>query len=480
MSKELSKKEIYERMKEWRNIKKLHKASIERNDIQKEIIKNQNKIIKVQAEQIKNLENMVETLKLQIEELRQMVFGKKKHKKEDNNNDDILPPKEKYLSPRNKESYKRQIPDKVTRDENHTIDNCPDCNTTLTKKKTVIFYEEEILLNTKEVIKHFVEKGYCVNCKKWRSAMPVYADCILGHKLKLYICYLSILLRLSYSQIQQILKDTYQIQVSDGEIAKILKKEANKLRPEYERMKERIRKQHGNHFDETSWKVQKEEQGNHAWVMTGTESAEAVFLCGQSRGKGNAEKLYGNSNAIGISDNYGAYRNMFKHRQLCWAHIHRKLKDLAESSTLDDDKRMHCQIIYKEFSKVYTNLKEVLKTEYGIHYEREKTKLSKQLLALTIPNTEDPKKLKEIKQSLSRDIDKYFTCLQFPNIPSDNNKAERALRHLVIKRKTSFGSKTQNGADTTSILTSILLSLKWLNPDNFFEKYFKLSGGEMA
>lgn len=310
--------------------------------------------------------------------------------------------------------------------------------------------------------------------------MPVYANCILGHKLKLYICYLSILLRLTYSQVQQILKDTYQIEVSDGEIAKILRKEAMKLRPEYERMKERIRKQEGNHLDETSWKVQKEEQGNHAWVIAGTQSNEVIFSCGQSRGKGNAEDLYGNSNAVGISDNYGAYRNMFKHHQLCWAHIHRKLKDLAISSTLDDEKRMYCKTMYMEFSKIYSNLREILKTEYGMHYEKEKITLSKQLLALTIPDIKDPEKLREIKQSLNRDIDKYFTCLLFPNIPCDNNKAERALRHLVIKRKTSFGSKTQSGADTTSVLLSILLSLKRLNPDNFFEKYLKLSVKNMA
>ncbi len=465
--------EIKKRLIRLSNLERLHPIAIKRN----ETLTKENKELKERVSTLeltaKEQAGTIETLKLQIEELKQMIFGKKKHK--DDNNDDILPPKERAIIQRSKDSYKRQIPDRITKEKEHKIDNCSDCNTTLIKKKTVIFYEEETLLNTKEVIKHFAEKGYCITCKKWKSAIPIYANCVLGHKLKLYICYLSILLRLSYSQIQQILQDTYQIQVSDGEITKILNKEAVKLRPEYERMKERIRKQQAHHFDETSWKVQKGKQGNYAWVMTGTENTEAVFSCGQSRGKGNAEDLYGNSNAVGISDNYGVYRNMFKHHQLCWAHIHRKLKDLATSSSLDDDKRLYCRIVYTEFSKIYLNLREVLETEHGIHYEKERIKLKEQMLTLTIPNTKDPKKLKEIRQSLNRDIDKYFTCLLFPNIPSDNNKAERALRHLVIKRKTSFGSKTQNGADTTSVLTSVLLSLKWLNPDNFFEKYFELS-----
>ena len=70
--------------------------------------------------------------------------------------------------------------------------------------------------------------------------------------------------------------------------------------------------------------------------------------------------------------------------------------------------------------------------------------------------------------------EKYFTFLKFPNIPLDNNKAERALRHLVIKRKISFGSKTQRGADTTGILASVIMSLKWNDPQNWFKKYLAL------
>jgi hypothetical protein len=67
----------------------------------------------------------------------------------------------------------------------------------------------------------------------------------------------------------------------------------------------------------------------------------------------------------------------------------------------------------------------------------------------------------------------YLTCLKFPGlVPLDNNKAERGLRQLVIKRKISYGSKTDKGAETTSILAFVLLSLKWMNPYNFFQKYF--------
>jgi Transposase IS66 family len=64
--------------------------------------------------------------------------------------------------------------------------------------------------------------------------------------------------------------------------------------------------------------------------------------------------------------------------------------------------------------------------------------------------------------------------LKYPNIPPDNNKAERAIRHLVIKRKACGGSKTQKGADVLSVLYSVLLSLYWRNPADYFGEYAKL------
>ena len=119
------------------------------------------------------------------------------------------------------------------------------------------------------------------------------------------------------------------LKLSTGEIGNILQTEADNLRPEYQTLKESILSQTGAHFDETSWKVQKEEQGKFAWVATGTDNFDTVFSLGKSRGKGNIADL-GIPN-VGISDDYGAYRNEFEKHQLCWAHPQRKLRDMAES-----------------------------------------------------------------------------------------------------------------------------------------------------
>jgi len=54
----------------------------------------------------------------------------------------------------------------------------------------------------------------------------------------------------------------------------------------------------------------------------------------------------------------------------------------------------------------------------------------------------------------------------------DNNKAERKIRKVVLKRKKSFGSRSQKGADTLSILYSVIFTMVEENPEkNFFKLY---------
>jgi hypothetical protein len=58
-----------------------------------------------------------------------------------------------------------------------------------------------------------------------------------------------------------------------------------------------------------------------------------------------------------------------------------------------------------------------------------------------------------------------------PWIPADNNKAERSLRHLVLKRKWCNGSINKKSASYMSINYSVLLSLYWRSPRQLFSFY---------
>ena len=83
----------------------------------------------------------------------------------------------------------------------------------------------------------------------------------------------------------------------------------------------------------------------------------------------------------------------------------------------------------------------------------------------------DPKKLITYKESLIKYKEKYFVCILMPWIPADNNKAERALRHIVLKRRTSHWSINNESARFMSINFSVLLSMYWKSHYEFFSNY---------
>jgi len=356
--KQLSQQEIKQRMIRLQNLERLY--PIARTRI--ENLEAENRCLKQEVANLKEIvlqqQKIIEGLKLQVEELRIMVFGKKKKPKDKNHFGNFLEPKEK--TQRSVDSYKRPVPNEseVTEVKRHTIDTCS-CGTKTIYKKTAIFYEEDIPIPSKKIVrKHEVEKSYCPNCQQWRQAIPLpKTKVILGPSIQKYTCYLSIVARLSFAQIQNLLNDTYQAKISQGEIAKILNREALHLRPVYEQLKKKIRGEPAIHLDETSWKLFIEQGKVFSWVMSEADSQESVFLVGEHRGKGNVDTLIGeNYKGVVVSDDYGAYKKLENH-QLCWAHLLRKFRDLANSEELEIKQKEYCKTEYQKLCLIYSEMK---------------------------------------------------------------------------------------------------------------------------
>ena len=56
---------------------------------------------------------------------------------------------------------------------------------------------------------------------------------------------------------------------------------------------------------------------------------------------------------------------------------------------------------------------------------------------------------------IERHIKELFVFVAEPDVPSDNNPAERSLRHLVISRKVSGGTRSERGTESKMTLASI-------------------------
>lgn len=196
-----------------------------------------------------------------------------------------------------------------------------------------------------------------------------------------------------------------------------------KFRPEFESIKEKLQRSKGVHLDETTWNKL------YLWVMAGIETDDVIYLAGKTRGNGNIDDLLGdNFDGIRVSDAYAAYKNKFGKGQQCWAHPHRKLRDLAKSKKLSKKKRNHTQKVYTEFSEIYKKLRESIKLPFDKKLRKaQKEELWQRLKSFRNPHKLDSKKLENIRKQFFTYEKEWLTCMDHKGVPCDNNKAERML-----------------------------------------------------
>ena len=90
--------------------------------------------------------------------------------------------------------------------------------------------------------------------------------------------------------------------------------------------------------------------------------------------------------------------------------------------------------------------------------EREAAKIQRRLSALRQGSSRCPG-VERIKNRIARHQDDLLTFLTHPEGAPTNNLAERALRPIVLVRKTTGGSRSWDGARTLAVLASCQRSL---------------------
>jgi hypothetical protein len=171
------------------------------------------------------------------------------------------------------------------------------------------------------------------------------------------------------------------------------------------------------------------------------------------------QKQLGDYVPILICDDAPQFHNQTEHRGLCWVHEERHFKKL------------------RPFFEAHQKLVDDFRSEIWDYYNR--------LKAYAAAPTE------ELKHKLSADFDELFSrttgydeldrrialtrqkkrelllVLDFPEVPLDNNDAERALREYVIKRKISNGTRTDDGTEAWEVMLSLLDTCR-KNDVNFY------------
>lgn len=441
-------------------------------------------------------QKQLETQAIQIAELQTMVFGKKK--KPPMGGTPIAPVIPKL--PRTKDSYHRPIPpaSAVTQEVVVPLPDTCFCGGTFDQhsRTTLERYEEDIPLPglTEGYIPHLVTKcviakSVCRRCGKATSDRDLGgAQVSLGSNVRLLVCHLISVGGMSYQQVIDLCAVLYGLTLSKGEIANILQTKHQAWLPAYNQLKTDIRAAPIVHVDETPWAIQGLQGGGYAWVLADAGSLKVYYEFAQSRGAPTAKLLFGQGTSkpfagVRVSDDYSPYRNpkLPGTQQLCWAHLYRCIRDTRYNANLPAEQLPYVSQWYAGFAGVYEALRQCLEQSYDVvTREQQAAALWGRVHVLATqkapPTIGEPDKLTRLKAQLQRaGQDRLFVCLP-KNTPCDNNRAERDLRQLVLKRKRSFGSQTEKGAKALATILSVCTTTWRTQPDTYFSQLASLAG----
>ena len=335
----------------------------------------------------------------------------------------------------------------------HALERCPDCGRKLSGgtvkwKRQVI----EITVAQFDVIEHRFIVRYCGVCRKSYVAKPDLSGEVVGKhrvgiRLMSLVAYLNMVGRMTKRTIQAFLESMYGLHLGLGEITKILHTVARCGEAERDKLLAKIRGSPYINADETGWR----EDGQNGYIWTFSTSDERYFIFRRSRSGQVAKEVIGEDyEGVAVTDCYSGYNVLLGDRQQCWAHLLRDVHKLEEENPDDEQVGSWANAV----KNVYRRAK-----EFGS--EREKDRWSGRLLfegeihRLSKPYLKSEAVQRVLAERLADHLVELFMFVQHPEVPSDNNGAERALRPAVIARKVCGGTRSQKGSETKMTLMTL-------------------------
>ena len=263
---------------------------------------------------------------------------------------------------------------------------------------------------------------------------------------------------ISYSKQQEFLRELGGIEIGIGTLQATNARVADSIKPAVEDLWKWAPLQANVHVDETPWCV----KGVKEWLWTATGKNFCLFHAADTRSRAELETMLGSEFAgVLSSDDFSVYNGVLVGaQQKCLAHLRRHFKKVllirhgnntvvasAFLELIDEAFRQHRkwrehpeELDYQTWARDFkTRLAELLNTWQG-HVGHAAGLLLR---------------------SLREKAHQWWYFLDHPDIPPDNNLAERSLRLAVTKRKVSGGSRSMSRFEQTADLLSVIQTCRF-------------------
>ena len=272
---------------------------------------------------------------------------------------------------------------------------------------------------------------------------------LVGPGLAALLVALAYRFRLSRARIQEFLGEWLGLNLSIGAIHQTVHEAAAAVAPAEEELVRAVLASDLLHADETAWP----EHGQPLWLWVFV-AATAILYYAAGRGKELVENVLDGFSGWLMSDGWMAYRD-YPRRLRCWAHLIRKARGLAESC--DREAHVFGRRVLDTLEALMAAVHAAREAPSPVELPTQHAPLLAALRAACEERQSSPHpKTHALAVELLNDWEAIFQVLSHPELPLTNNAAERALRHWVILRKLSLGTRTEVGSRVVALLASVI------------------------
>jgi transposase len=325
-------------------------------------------------------------------------------------------------------------------------DICPDCGNNLAGKEIVDrSVIDSVPVKAKKVL-YKCEKKWCAHCRKTITKKPpVLPKSLYGNQLVAQAASMHYGHGVPIGRVEAILGDN----LPSGSLFDVFHRLANLWKPAIAEIIEEYRRAPVKHADETGWRT--DGRSGFAWLFCSERIS--LFQCKDTRSAKVPLAIFGREQLPGVLvvDRYQGYNRVRIKIQYCYAHLLRKVEDLGKQFI--DEVEVQCFV--GTFAPLLSKAMHLRTTSISDKIYYVKARLLKEKIVKVVDSPSKHLGIKEIQLIFKENKDRLYHWVCDRGVPAENNRAERELRPTVIARKVSFGSQSEKGAQTRSILMTI-------------------------
>jgi transposase len=429
--------------------------------------------LKARDKRIRILERENAELKARLQALHQRQFKSNKKKGVETGGKDAEEgslcneeKNKKHGAPVGHPGWVRPKPERVDRSVDVPAPKtCPHCQSIDLRpmKEITEHVQEDIVIKPRTLVTRYLhEQAFCTRCNRpvVQAGEGELLNAPIGPVAKSVAIYLRYRIGIPYRKTTELFRELFGLKFVPASALLFDRKAAARGMPLYEDLRDKIRASDMLHGDETSWRS--DGVGHHVW-FAGNENL-AFFHLDRHRSAEVAKNIFGEDfNGTLVRDRYAAYNGIGVDWQVCLAHIITNAKQISSEHALlpptEKDAAVGpfcdrlidlCSRLCETADKLKSgDLSWMKVAKIEKRFVRELNTISKQTLRFKPAET--------LRGYLVGPEQKFlFTFLRRPGVPPTNNYAEQSLRHLVIFRKICFGTRSESGLITHSILPSLV------------------------